>query len=129
MDLIKRCFYEKNTTYLTNLEQEGFSDDLVEQFLPETAEALLKIIASNNLEKNIEILLSNHPAQLLNSIDTHVIAKNLAISSEQVTQALEAIAPEMTRFFTLNSNQIVAETASLAWKTTDKELDPADFYN
>jgi len=122
MHSINRCFYEKNATYSTNLEHAGFTDDMVKQFLPETTVALLNIIENNNLEKTIEILLSNNPAQLLNSIDTDVLAKKLALRSEQVSLALEVIAPEMARFFTHNSNEIVAETASLAWKTKDEAL-------
>jgi len=125
MDLIKKCFYENNANYSMNLKQAGFTDDLVKQFLPETTAAVSNIIENNNLEKTIEILLSNNPAQLLNSIDTHDLADKLAISSERVTLGLEVIAPEMKRFFTLNSNQIVAETASLAWKTSDKAYDLA----
>jgi len=122
MHSIKKCFNEDNATYSTKLEQVGFTDEMVKQFLPETTVAVLDIIENNNLEKTIEILLSNNPAQLLNSIDTHVLAKKLAIRSEQVELALEVIAPEMTRFFTHNSNEIVAETASLAWKTKDEAL-------
>ena len=118
MDFIRNYFEEYGDAFSGRLKASGFSDDLAKEFLTEIASGIFYIIKNANLEKTIKILLSDDPSRLLNSINVKAIAKKLAISTEQVTAGLEAIAPVMSQVFLLKSNEIVTATASLAWVST-----------
>ena len=122
MDFIKRCFKDNSDAFSDNLKQVGFTEDSTQQFLSETVPALLNIIENSNLDKTLEILLSAHPSNLLNLINTHSMATKLNMESEQIISGLKAISPEMSRIFLLNSNEIIAATASLAWKISDESF-------
>ena len=123
MDFIKIYFDEYSSAFTIKLELVGITGDLATQFLSETASAIMYTINNTNLEKTIEILLSDNPSQLLKTINVHEMAKKLGISSERVSSGLESIAPVVSLVFLLKCNEIVAATASLAWKTTDKYID------
>ena len=123
MDFIKIYFDEYSSAFTIKLELVGITGDLATQFLSETASAIMYTINKTNLEKTIEILLSDNPSQLLKTINVHEMAKKLGISSERVSSGLESIAPVVSLVFLLKCNEIVAATASLAWKTTDKYID------
>jgi len=125
MDFIKHCFDENKSALTSRLKQAGLPGSMSEQFLPETAAAVMNIIEKSNLEKTIEILLSNNPSQLLQSINVQVMANKLEMNPEQVTTGLEAISPEVSKVFNANTNEIVAATASLAWQTTNESFDLA----
>ena len=112
MDFITNCFEEYGGAFNGRLKTIGFSDDLAKEFLTEIASGIFYIIKNANLEKTIKILLSDDPSRLLNSINVKAIAKKLAISTEQVTAGLEAIAPVMSQVFLLKSNEIVTATLS-----------------
>jgi len=122
MDFIKRCFKDNSDVFSDNLKQVGFTEDATQQFLSETVPVLLNIIENSNLDKTLEILLSAHPSNLLKLIDTHSMATKLSMEPEQITSGLKAISPEMSRIFLLNSNEIIAATASLAWKASDESF-------
>lgn len=123
MDFINIYFDEYSSAFTRKLEDVGITGDLATQFLSETASAILYSIKNTNLEKTIEILLSDNPSQLIKTINVHTMAKKLGISSEQVSSGLESIAPVVSLVFLLKCNEIVAATASLAWKTTDENID------
>lgn len=123
MDFINIYFDEYSSAFTRKLEDVGITGDLATQFLPETASAIMHTIKNTNLEKTIEILLSDNPSQLIKTINVHTMAKKLGISSEQVSSGLESIAPVVSLVFLLKCNEIVAATASLAWKTTDENID------
>jgi len=128
MDFIKCCFEEKKATLTNSLKQAGLPDDITVKFLSETSTAIINVIEKSNLEKTIEILLSDNPAQLLQSINVQAMANKLEINTELVSTGLEAISPEVSKVFNANINEIVAATASLAWKTNDKSFDLAENY-
>ncbi len=123
MDFIRNCFEQNNDAFSKKLVQVGFAADRTKPFLFETASAVSNIIENGKLEKTIEVLLSDHPAQLLKAIDPHTLSKKLHINSEQVASGLEAISPEMAQFFSLNINEVIAATASLAWKSSDASFE------
>ena len=128
MDFINNCFNEYRSSFTKKLEDVEISGNVADEFLSETADRLLYIIKTAPLEKTIQILLSDTPSRLLNSIDTDAMAIRMDMSSEQVTSGLRSIAPVMTQVFTLKSNEIVAATASLAWNTTDEYITSAGSY-
>ena len=125
MDFIKNYFDEYSSVLTRKLEDAGITGDLASQFLPETASAIQYSIKNTSLEKTIKILLSDNPSQLLQSVNVHEMAKNLGINTEQVSSGLDAIAPVVSQVFSLKRHEIVAATASLAWKTTDESIDSA----
>lgn len=125
MDFIKIYFEEYRSVFLLRLNNVNIVGDLAKQFLPETAKSILYTIKNTRLEKTIEILLSDNPSKLLDLIDIDALASALCISTEQVDLGLKAIAPVMSQIFILNSNEIVAATASLAWSSLDDDKDSA----
>ena len=125
MDFIKIHFDEYSSALSKKLEDAGITGDLASQFLPETASAIQYTIKNSSLEKTIKILLSDNPSQLLKSVNAHEMAKKLGINTEQVSSGLNAIAPAVSQVFSLKRQEIVAATASLAWKTTDESTDLA----
>ncbi len=128
MDFIKIYFDEYSSAFTRKLGDAGITGDLATQFLSETASAIMYTIKNTNLEKTIEILLSDNPSQLIKTINVHAMSKKLDISSEQVSSGLESISPVVSLVFLLKSNEIVAGTASLAWKTTDEYIDSGVIY-
>lgn len=125
MDFINNCFNEYRSSFTKKLEDAEISGDVADEFLSETAARLMYIIKTAPLEKTIQILLSDKPSRLLNSIDAGAMAIKMNISSEQIITGFRSIAPVMTQVFSLKSNEIVAATASLAWKTTDEFITTA----
>ena len=125
MDFITRCFREYNSSFTNRLTTAGFTDELSQCFLDNIASSLYTIISSSSLEKTIKILLSDDPSKLLESIDVSILAKNINIDRQRIDAGLEAIAPVMKQVFSQRCNEIVAATASLAWKTTDKHIGSA----
>ena len=125
MDFIKIHFDEYSSALSKKLEDAGITGDLASQFLTETASAIQYTIKNSSLEKTIKILLSDNPSQLLKSVNAHEMAKKLGINTEQVSSGLNAIAPAVSQVFSLKRQEIVAATASLAWKTTDESTDLA----
>ena len=126
MDFINNCFNEYRSSFTKKLEDVEITGNVADEFLSETAARLMYIIKTAPLEKTIQTLLSDKPSRLLNSIDANAMAKKMNMSSEQVTSGLRSIAPIMTQVFSLKSNEIVAATASLAWKTTDEFVHSAE---
>ena len=122
MDFINKYFEEFSASLLIKLKETGITDDLAKMFLLETAHAILHTIKYSSLDRTIEILLSNNPSQILNVINVNQIAYKTGIEIEQVTSALEAITPVVSQAFTLNNNELITATASLAWKTTDNSI-------
>ena len=125
MDFIKIHFDEYSSALSKKLEDAGITGDLASQFLTETASAIQYTIKNSSLEKTIKILLSDNPSQLLKSVNAHEMAKKLGINTEQVSSGLNVIAPAVSQVFSLKRQEIVAATASLAWKTTDESTDLA----
>lgn len=125
MDFIKNYFEEYSSALTRKLEDAGITGDLASQFLPESASAIQYTIKNTKLEKTIKILLSDNPSQLLKSVNVYEMAIKLGINSEQVSSGLDAIAPVVSQVFSLKRHEIVAATASLAWKTTDESIDSA----
>lgn len=125
MDFINNCFDEYRSSFIKKLEDVEISGNVADEFLAETAARLLYIVKTAPLEKTIQTLLSDKPSRLLNSIDADAMAKRMNMNSEQVTSGLRSIAPVMSQVFLLKSNEIVAATASLAWKTTDEFITTA----
>ena len=122
MDFIKNCFDEFSTLLLIKLKEVGIMDEVAKIFLLETAHAILHTIKHSSLEKTIEILLSNNPSQILKAVNINQIAYKTNLDIEHVTAGLESITPVVSQVFTINSNELVAATASLAWKTTDESI-------
>ena len=83
------------------------------------------IIKTSPLEKTIQILLSDKPSRLLKQIDAGAMAIKMNMSTEQVSSGLGSIAPVMSQVFSLKSNEIIAATASLAWKSNDESITTA----
>ena len=65
MDFIKIYFDEYSSAFTGKLGDAGITGDLATQFLSETASAIMYTIKNTNLEKTIEILLSDNPSQLI----------------------------------------------------------------
>ena len=126
MDFINNCFKEYRSSFIQKLGDVEITGDLADAFLAETAARLLYIIKTTNLEKIIKILLSDKPSHLLDLIDTDAMAIRLDMHSEQVISGLDSIAPVMSQVFSLKSNEIIAATASLAWKTSDEFINNAN---
>ncbi len=120
MDFINNCFEEYRSSFTKKLEDVGISADAADAFLSETAARLLYIIKTTPLEKSVQILLSDKPSRLLKLIDADAMAIKMNMSAEQVSSGLRSIAPVMSQVFSLKSNEIIAATASLAWKTNDE---------
>lgn len=125
MDFINNCFEEYRSSFTKKLEDVEISGDASNAFLSETAARLLYIIKTAPLEKTIQILLSDKPSRLLKLIDADAMAIKMNMSAEQVTSGLRSIAPVMSQVFSLKSNEIIAATASLAWKTDDEFITAA----
>ena len=125
MDFIKNCFEEYRSSFTKKLEDVEISGDASNEFLSETAARLLYIIKTAPLEKIIQILLSDKPSRLLKLIDADAMAIKMNMSEEQVTSGFRSIAPVMSQVFSLKSNEIIAATASLAWKADDKFITAA----
>lgn len=125
MDCINKCFEEYKSSFTNKLEDVGVSGETSNAFLSETAARLMYIIKTSPLEKTIQILLSDKPSRLLKLIDADAMAIRMNMSSEQVTSGLQSIAPVMSQVFSLKSNEIIAATASLAWKTNDELITTA----
>ena len=106
--------------FTESLKATGFSDDQASQFVTATVSCILHTIKNTDLKILVEILLSDDPSQLLNSIDADDIASNLAMAPDQVSSGLAAISPVMKLVFIKNSNQIVDAAASLAWTAQRK---------
>ena len=126
MDFIKNCFDNNNAELMKRLKQANLPGKMEKPFLQETAAAVMSVIEKSNLEKTIEVLLSDNPAQLLQAIDVDAMAQKLELESVQVSTGLEAISPEVSKVFNANINEIVAATASLAWQTSDRSYDLAE---
>lgn len=120
MDFINSCFEENHSTFTKKLEEAGIVGDLANQFLQETGLAILDRIKNTTLDRVIAILLSDNPAQLLETININKMSKNLAIDAEQVSVGLDAISPTLMQIFSSKSDEIVYTIASLAWKTSDE---------
>lgn len=122
MDFINNCFEEYKSSFTNKLEDVEISGETSNAFLSETAERLLYIIKTSPLEKTIQILLSDKPSRLLKLIDADAMALKMNMSAEQVNSGLRSISPVMSQVFSLKSNEIIAATASLAWKTDDEYI-------
>ena len=125
MDFINNCFEEYKSSFTKKLEDVEISGDASIAFLSETAARLLYIIKTAPLEKIIQILLSDKPSRLLKLIDADAMAIKMNMSTEQVIAGFRSIAPVMSQVFSLKSNEIIAATASLAWKTNDEFITKA----
>ena len=104
------------------LESQGISQNSASKFLSELAPAIQQVLNNTSLEKTVVILLSDKPSQILNFIDTDVLAAKLNLSSSQVASALKIIAPAISQVFALKSSELVTATAASAWKSEDENL-------
>ena len=125
MDFINNCFEEYKSSFTKKLADVEISGDASNEFLSETSARLLYIIKTVPLEQTIQILLSDKPSRLLKFIDADAMAIRMKMSTAQVNSGLRSIAPVMSQVFSLKSNEIIAATASLAWKTNDESINTA----
>lgn len=119
MDFIKKYFIEYEYAFFDRLDTVGMKKQSVGPFLDTTAYAISQTIRKSKLEKIIEILLSDNPAEILFLLDTDEMSADLEMTSDDVSAALAAISPVMKQIFILKNYEIVSATASLAWEVSD----------
>lgn len=117
MNFIKACFTEYNTALSELVEDAGFSAKQTRTFLPVAAAGIADAFHNKEIEHIISAFGSKDPALLLNEIDIDAIAKKVDMSNEQVTKALNAIAPLISHAFKHNSDGMVGAAISIAWES------------
>lgn len=117
MNFIKACFTEYNIALSELMEEAGFSMKETRTFLPVAAAGIADAFHNKEIEHIISAFGSRDPALLLNEIDIDAIAKQVDMSSEQVTKALNAIAPLISHAFKHNSDGMVGAAISIAWES------------
>jgi hypothetical protein len=112
-------FFETNSNVLAErLQASGYSAKQANNFLAETASAILKAFKHKEIELIISALEMNEPEKLLSAVNLKVIANNTDMSAEQARAGFEVIAPVMAMTFKKQSVGVVAAAASIAWGST-----------
>ncbi|MGB5396874.1 MAG: hypothetical protein WBN96_06970 [Gammaproteobacteria bacterium] len=119
MDFISECFDKHNQTFRKKLKSAGYSAEQIALFLPEVAAGMKAAVQKTAADDLITGLMSDGPAQLLNSIDVDAMSIKLGMNPGQIIIGVNAITPMLSQAFTQSSNGLVSAAATLAWDSTD----------
>ena len=112
MDFINECFNEHDGALVEQLKDVGFSSYRAWKFLPEAASGILDSARGSGVDQITEKLMTGAPSQFLSSVNVAVIARNLGMSSDQVTRGLAVIAPVLAQALTQKSNSMLSSLDS-----------------
>lgn len=114
MDLISKCFQENDGAFLEQLKAAGFSTDQARRFLPASESYFLDFTQDKGVEQITQQLVSDSPAQFLNSVNADAIAKKLGMDSDLVKKGLAAIVPLLAQTFSRKSEGLIGAVTSIA---------------
>jgi hypothetical protein len=117
MNFLKSFFTEYDIALSELMDDAGFSAEQTKRFLPVAASGIADAFHNKEIEHIISAFGSRDPSLLLNEIDIDAIADKADMNSEQVTAALNAIAPLITHAFKHNSDGMVGAAISIAWES------------
>ena len=112
MDFINECFNEHDSALVEQLKDAGFSSYRAWKFLPEAASGILDSVRGSGVDQITEKLMTGAPSQFLNSVNVAAIARNLGMSSDQVTKGLAVITPVLAQALSQKGNSTLGSMNS-----------------
>jgi DUF4097 and DUF4098 domain-containing protein YvlB len=122
MEFLKQIFYDQNKLFVSRLENQGFSSVQANDFLYEVATTLSVSNPEMDVPLAIKLLISQDPANILQSIDIKSLAQNLGVASIIAELGIKTIQPDLSFFMSQKKDDILNTIISLSWGSYGQPL-------